>query len=349
MSNILNDPHVVRLSRDLDDRKCAAFVGAGASVGAGLPSWSELVTILKAESGLTNSYTPQRMADYARQILGPRVFNEILRETFSRVKEPCIIHKQLARLHLPMAITSNFDCLLEASMYEQSKERPIVLTQADTTQWLYLPDAATSTSYVLKVHGCTERTPTVVITEEDYLSFADRYPHVTRGLSEILARRPVLFVGYSLTDWDITTVLWQLSNLMGDDIPNRYFVGVDLDQVAVRFLQERYHLRVINLEAGRGTNEADQRTDAVATFLAGLRELFQVPDWILDAGRGIWTAQRQILPNTLLSSILSDVDVTARVRLALRIERRSGKEISLPEMLNPRLTVGGLAGLVVRE
>jgi SIR2-like domain len=343
---ILSDPQVVQLARDLDHGRCAIFVGAGASVGAGLPTWPELINLLKKESGLGGNYTPQRMADYAKQVLGPRVFNELLRDVFSKVKDPCNIHDQLAKLHVPIAITTNYDCLLEACMYEQNKTRPIVLTQADTTQWLYLPDTPVATPYVLKIHGCIERTSTVVITEEDYLSFADRNPHVVRGLSEILARRPLLFVGYSLADWNIASVLWQLGTLMGDDIPNRYFIGVNLDQVAIRFLQERYHLRVINLPMGKGSIEADRRTDAVASFLAGLRELFQVPDWILEAGKGIWTlAQAQILPSTPLSSILPDIDVTARVRLALRIERHTGKEISLSEMLNPMLTVGDLASL----
>ena len=245
-----------------------------------------------------------------------------------------------------MAITTNFDCLLESSIFEQTKARPIVLTQADAAQWLYIPDAQTATPYVLKIHGCVERTPTVVITEEDYLSFADRHPHVVRGLSEILARRPVVFIGYSLSDWNIASVLWQLGILMGEDIPNRYFIGVALDQVSVRFLQERYHLRVVNLPLGVGSSEAEQRTDAVASFLAGLREMFQVPDWILEVGREIWTStQNQILPSTLLSSIIPDIDVTGRVRLALRIERHTGKDISLPEMLNPLLTVAGLASL----
>jgi hypothetical protein len=346
MTAFLDDPQVVQLARDLDHGRCATFIGAGASVGAGLPTWPELINVLQKETGLVGNSTPQRMADYARQVLGPRVFNELLRDIFSRVKVPCIIHDQLVKLHVPVAITTNFDCLLEASMYEQTKTRPIVLTQADTTQWLYLPDTPATTPYVLKIHGCIERTSTVVITEEDYLSFADRHPHVVRGLSEILARRPVLFVGYSLTDWNIASVLWQLGIIMGDDVPNRYFVGVNLDQVAVRFLQERYHLRVINLPMGKGSSENDRRTDAVASFLVELRELFQVPDWILEAGRGIWTlAQAQILPSTPLSSILPDIDVTARVRLALRIERHIGKEIPLPEMLNPMLTVGDLAGL----
>src|SRR6185295_16423957 len=122
-----------------------------------------------------------------------------------------------------------------------------VLSLGDTAEWTQIRDAP-SECLVLKIHGCISRTPTeLVITEDDYLSFSTRYEALVLGLSGILARRPILFLGYSFSDWNLLSILHDVQRITAGNGTNKYYLGVDLEPSLGRFLERRHRLFVFNV------------------------------------------------------------------------------------------------------
>lgn len=56
--------------------------------------------------------------------------------------------------------------------------------------------------FILKIHGDFEH-KNIVFTEDSYLDYEKVFPLISRMLTSILATNIVVFIGYSLTDFNI--------------------------------------------------------------------------------------------------------------------------------------------------
>jgi hypothetical protein len=140
----------------------------------------------------------------------------------------------------PLIVTTNYDALIENAFESAGEEYDLVFYQpsgpADMAPgrfWHRAPgsgspvsiDSANSypvlfgqdRSTILKVHGTIEprdpRTEGFVITEDDYIEFLVRQPLETLLPQELLARlrsSHILFLGYSLRDWNFRVFLRRL-------------------------------------------------------------------------------------------------------------------------------------------
>ena len=53
---------------------------------------------------------------------------------------------------------------------------------------------------LVKMHGCVSAPDTIVVTRDDYETYAQHHPAIVTYLQSLLATRTFLFVGFSLTD-----------------------------------------------------------------------------------------------------------------------------------------------------
>lgn len=345
-SAFADDSNFRILATELAVGDCVVFVGAGASVDAGYPLWAELEHEMRQWAKIAGIYSPGRVADCCREVVGARLFSEFLERRFRVAPGPSAVHQELSRLPVRIFVTTNFDTLLEDGLAQHAAvDRVDVLTLADAQRWLRVPDEPPY-PYVLKMHGCAARTPSeLVVSEEDFLSFEYRYPFVLEALRNLLRHKAVLFIGYSLSDWNTLSVLYHVSQTMPRDMPNRYFVGFDLETPFRRFLEKRYQLRIFDLgKAASGKTGAD----LLVEFLERLRAEFEVPTWLRDAiaalGGSVDPARLHL--GTVLASLFPGWDITARVRLAVRAESDHGVILPLDEIAAADLTVGDLVRLV---
>lgn len=223
------------LLREVKAGMCTPIVGAGACYPA-LPLASEIAERLALEHGypLTDISNLARVTQYLatkryQQFPKSEVLDEIRRRStplpdFDASDDP---HGVLASLPASIYITTNYDNLLEEALRKRPRH-----VEHDSCEWNgYRKIAGTpsifSTGYqpdeghplVYHLHGELDVPESIVLTEEDYLSFLLRANEEGAGLLPppirvALASNALLFVGYSMTDWTFRVLFRSLIEMI---------------------------------------------------------------------------------------------------------------------------------------
>jgi len=210
-----------------------------------LPSGRELSNFLAAETMFPSEHPGDRddlakVSSYYADISGRRTLRERLREILNHAYQPGELHKFLASVPAHQVIVAtNYDTLLEQAFRSAGKPYDLVIYPADrkdiANAVLWWPHGKTEptpiapndldryldlskTSVIYKMHGTLERDTeewdNFVITEEDYVEFLSRMT-VNTAIPAIFynhfRERSFLFLGYSLSDWNLRVILKNLS------------------------------------------------------------------------------------------------------------------------------------------
>lgn len=143
-------------------------------------------------------------------------------------------HCELATMpYLEDIVTTNWDTYFE----EECQAIPFVSGE-DVALW------NVAGRKVLKIHGSINNLASIVATEDDYANRLDLMKSNVMGafLRNLLATHTVVFIGYSLQDWNFRWLYESLLADMGKYAPRAYFVspfGVSSEDA------EKYRLEVI--------------------------------------------------------------------------------------------------------
>jgi len=111
------DPeHIITiLTKEILKNRLAIFIGAGCSMGVGLPSWKELMESLLAKYGIqTKEGNLLKLASHIERSIGRNNLADEISETCrARQKPGYSIHELLTELDVNIYITTNYDHLLE--------------------------------------------------------------------------------------------------------------------------------------------------------------------------------------------------------------------------------------------
>ncbi|MBN1204841.1 MAG: SIR2 family protein [Myxococcaceae bacterium] len=223
------------LVRYIQQKRCVAFVGAGLSAGAGLPTWGRLllkgidelvVSIPEGEGhqeelrNLVERGKLLEVADFCKEKLGAAYHQFLTDQIRGDQAELPGTHDVL--MHLPFSawVTTNYDKLLERAYSKVKGGFPKTLTHKDTDALgRLLFDGG---QFILKAHGDIDRPETVVLTSRDYSEIIHANPAFNEVFSGLLLTKALLFVGYSLSDPDFRLLMdRQLTHFKGF-VPERY-------------------------------------------------------------------------------------------------------------------------------
>lgn len=212
---------------------CTPIIGAGASAGI-LPLGAELAEQLADNFNypLKDKYDLSRVSQYLaiqRYDMFPkdqirRSFQDKPHPDYSQKNE---IHGVLADLQLPIYITTNYDNFMVKAIESRNRlvkreycrwnNYPEVIGEQSVFETDYKPDTAQPLVYHL--HGHYDLPQSMVLTEDDYLDFLIKISENTQFLPSpilrALAGTSLLFVGYSLSDWNFRVLLRGITKTLG--------------------------------------------------------------------------------------------------------------------------------------
>lgn len=119
------------------------------------------------------------------------------------LNQPRLLQSELEKLKLISSnsiagiITTNYDGLIEEFFHfkKYTNQEELLFS---TTQEL---------CEIYKIHGCASDPKTIIINSDDYSHIATKRKYLAAKLLTIFVEHPIIFIGYSIADEDISTIL----------------------------------------------------------------------------------------------------------------------------------------------
>lgn len=226
------------------------FVGAGFSVAAGCPSWSDYIVSQAVRSGLDEEDVRRRLWEGQHEQLMDEVINrlsiDVFRRDFStqfeggRITPALSPSAELIELFDGCYITTNFDRVLERCHAEKSGFEEKVVGKEHTGR--FLKAVYRSEKYLLKVHGNIDEQRDRVLTQAEYVSAygelgIDYALSIPNTLRRVFGSFTVLFVGCSLISDRYLQILRDVRETAPDFLPEHFAIlnaPEDADEFAAR-------------------------------------------------------------------------------------------------------------------
>ncbi len=212
--------------------KCTPFLGAGAAAGI-LPLGSQIATSWAAEHGypLSDNYDLIRVAQFLAVKYDRQFPKYAIQERFQGLEPPKFDgeeepHGLLADLGLPLYITTNYDHFMfqALSRCKDCLPRQVVCAWHEGLRSKGLgridgAEPSRDNPVVYHLHGEINEAESMVLTEDDYLDFIanlSRDPDlVPLRIQEAFAGTSLLFLGYSIADWNFRVLFRTVREYLG--------------------------------------------------------------------------------------------------------------------------------------
>jgi hypothetical protein len=254
-------------------RHAILFVGAGASMAVGLPSWQTLIDHLLKELGLNPTVIDgmsdgyQMLAEFYRLKqggLGPlRSWLDRNWKVASDRVSASKLHKLIVQLDFPAIYTTNYDRNLETAFEVHNKAYAKIANAKQIT------DAEDGVTQIIKYHGDFDDDSSLVLTETDFLDrLSFDSPLDIKFRADALGRT-ILFIGYSMSDPNIRLLLhriWQTWEKSGHkDHRPRSFVFMPSSNPLQEALLAHWGITLLTPESGTCVD------DALVAFLTDIK------------------------------------------------------------------------------
>lgn len=205
----------------MQEGQLVLFVGAGASVDAGMPLWNAAVSQISEKLGLENDsdkidnlVIPQ----YYYNLRGRKEYTQLIREIFHYNEKlyPGAIQDAIIRFRAKTIITTNYDHLIEQAAENKGEFLYVVSQDSD------LPYRK-SGKELIKMHGDFEH-DNFVLKEDDYLHYHKNFKLIENYVKSLIGTKTVLFVGYSLSDPDVKHIFSWVKEILDEHFQKAYLI-----------------------------------------------------------------------------------------------------------------------------
>jgi hypothetical protein len=114
----------------------------------------------------------------------------------------------LAKLNVDGVITTNWDMFVE-QLFPEYK------TYIGQKELLFQNPQEIGEIY--KIHGCSTKPNSLVLTDSDYEEFNEKNTYLASKLITVFVEHPVVFIGYSISDENIGSLLKAISSCIGKE------------------------------------------------------------------------------------------------------------------------------------
>lgn len=254
----LGTPAMQALAQSVRDGNCILFLGAGVhfppppnsafgypeelrpplggTLARELASACEFEHVCPGES----SSNLQRVALCYEKELKRNKLVETIKQAVDDNSKPSAAVRALAELPFPLIMTTNYDTLFERALQRDSVDKRPLVKVYKPGRYERTEDFAGYPSmekpFLFKMHGCVDHPDSIVVTDEDYITFVlrmnegEEFHPIPSTFRYNLNRMPTLFVGYGLLDFNLRllfrTMRWRLDPA---NCPSMYSVDVKPD------------------------------------------------------------------------------------------------------------------------
>ncbi|RLQ91951.1 SIR2 family protein [Planomicrobium sp. Y74] len=251
MTNYLNE--IPRpLLEDIINNQCIPIIGAGFSkncelpLGQTMPLWEDLgKEIAKDLQDHPDSNALDAISSYAFEYSRAKLVEKLSRLLHVSEAKPGNAHKSFCNIPFDKVCTTNFDFLLEKGYDSLGKYCLPIIDEEQLAINSHRHLGQSKNVHLLKLHGDLHHPDRMIVTEEDYDSFLEKYPLMATYLANLLITRTPLFIGYSLEDADFRQVWQIISSRLGNLRRPAYVITIDAKQAAINRFKRR-GVNVIN-------------------------------------------------------------------------------------------------------
>lgn len=114
----------------------------------------------------------------------------------------------LSSLNVDGIITTNWDTFLEQLFPDYKKyigQNELLFSNPQEIGEIY------------KIHGCATKPESLILTSDDYALFNDKNPYLAAKLITVFVEHPVVFIGYSIGDANVASLLRSISLCVGKE------------------------------------------------------------------------------------------------------------------------------------
>ena len=200
------DEFVAEYGAHVEAQSAAMFVGAGLSRLSGYPDWAALVKPYGEALDVELEDFPLLVQYYEDSTAGGA--DQVRRDIIAMVRDtqatPSEAHKGLLGLPIPEIWTTNYDQLIERAASDLSIDAQVFAEDEDfvTTRAVV--------KRIYKMHGSVEPdrvTQDLVISRDDFDRYPSRHPRFWQLMHASFLTRTFLFLGFSLTDPNMSEIL----------------------------------------------------------------------------------------------------------------------------------------------
>lgn len=247
MDNKLNQSDWDLLLSRIKNGRCTPFLGAGVCAKV-LPLSSEIAEEWARELGFPLddctdlAHVAQFLAVKFGDAMHPKdllvdrfnaVIDKLKEAQSSEFEDPYEPHRVLADLPMPIYITTNYDNFMIEALAKRGK-KPVQevcrwyehfdRTRRKKTPTVFKPGAKITEQnpVVYHLHGHIGARESIVLTEDDYLDFlvsvSEDKAIVPPRIQQAMTGTTLLFLGYSLNDWDFRVLFRSLVSYLPHNI-----------------------------------------------------------------------------------------------------------------------------------
>jgi len=189
------------------------FVGAGASMLCGLPSWTGLAAkaledlrqrgyLNYSEIGQLNELDPKKQLSIAYSISDDNKYElDLIKHLVGKSKSDSI-YKSINDIGCP-CVTTNYDELL-APRFVDTKDGSTTAASLNRVydREKFFAKLLNEPGTVVHLHGAISKPETMIVTTKEYLEHYD-HENVQEFLGELFNKKTILFLGYGLEEAEV--------------------------------------------------------------------------------------------------------------------------------------------------
>ena len=267
------------LIESLNNGNAVAYLGAGISMSAGLPSWIDFVKSCIDQSKIKHGPMNKLLnierifsigdlllcSDLLFRFDKKLISNEINHHFGKEYSIVPDLHKEISRIPFSTILTTNYDSLIELA-YDSNIN--IVTWKEGAKFYNYL---RSSEFTIAKLHGSADDEESIILTKTQYSQVDSAYSF-RAVLEHIFLYRTVLFIGSSLRDPDLHNMLQRTRSLQPDSFGPHFAIMFDdeVDTHYADYLWDIYRISTILCNVKSNHNKSELKTQNVSSILRSI-------------------------------------------------------------------------------